>query len=42
MERVKCVRCGAEVEINIAHAKDEEGEVFGCPNCGLDFRYAKK
>ena len=40
MEKVKCVRCGNEVEINIAHAKDEEGEVFECPTCGLRFRYA--
>lgn len=42
MEKVKCVRCGHEVEINIAKAKDENGEIFGCPYCGLNFRYAKK
>ena len=42
MEKVNCVRCGHEVVIDIAKAKDSEGEVFECPNCGLDFRYAKK
>ena len=40
MEKVKCVRCGGEVTIDIAQAKDEEGEVFECPTCGLNFRYA--
>lgn len=42
MERVKCVRCGSEVEINISNAMDEEGEVFKCPNCGFKFRYTHK
>jgi len=40
MEVIKCVRCGKEVTINISNAKDSEGEVFDCPNCGLRFRYA--
>ena len=40
MEKVKCVKCGSEVTIDISKAKDSEGEVFECPNCGLRFRYA--
>lgn len=42
MKKVKCIRCGTEVEINIINAIDEEGEVFKCPNCGQVFRYAEK
>ena len=42
MEKVKCIKCGTYVEINIANAQDENGEVFICPNCGQTFRYAKK
>lgn len=42
MEKVKCVKCHNDVEINIANAQDEDGEVFICPNCGQTFRYAKK
>ena len=42
MEKVKCVNCGTDVEINIANAQDENGEVFICPNCGQVFRYANK
>jgi len=42
MKKVKCVTCGADVEIDIAKAVDEEGEEFVCPNCGLRFRYTDK
>lgn len=42
MEYVKCIKCGHNVEINIAKALDENGEIFKCPNCGLKFRYTKK
>jgi DNA-directed RNA polymerase subunit RPC12/RpoP len=42
MEHVKCVKCGYDVEINIAKAIDEEGEVFRCPNCGFKFRYTDR
>ena len=42
MVKVKCIRCGGEVEINIANAKDENGEVFRCPHCGLMFRYTEE
>jgi len=42
MEKVSCVRCNHEVVIDIAKAIDSEGEVFECPNCGLNFRYTKK
>ena len=42
MTKVNCVQCGNEVEINIANAHDEEGEVFECPHCGLIFRYSGK
>jgi DNA-directed RNA polymerase subunit RPC12/RpoP len=42
MEKVKCIKCGEEVTINIANAQDENGEVFVCPNCGQVFRYTHK
>ncbi len=42
MEYVKCLKCGQNVEINIANAIDENGEEFRCPVCGFLFRYAKK
>lgn len=42
MITVKCPVCQTEVEINIAKAVDEEGEVFTCPNCRRHFRYADK
>ena len=41
MKHVKCVRCGNDVVIDIAHAIDEDGEVFRCKNCGFQFRYAR-
>ena len=40
MEKVKCVNCGKDAEINIAKALDSEGEVFRCEHCGFIFRYA--
>ena len=42
MRIIKCVNCGADVEINISKALDEEGEVFKCPNCGNLIRYCEK
>ena len=42
MEEVKCIKCGNMVQINIAKAVDEEGEVFCCPHCGQIFRYVHK
>lgn len=42
MEKVKCIKCGNDVEINIAKAEDENAEVFRCPNCGQIFRYTHK
>lgn len=42
MEKVKCIKCGEDVTINIANAQDEDGEVFRCPNCGQVFRFTHK
>lgn len=39
---MKCVKCNNEVELDIAKALDEEGEVFRCPHCGYMLRYADK
>jgi uncharacterized protein YbaR (Trm112 family) len=39
---IKCPKCQHDVEINIANAIDENGEVFLCPNCGMKFRYTDK
>jgi predicted RNA-binding Zn-ribbon protein involved in translation (DUF1610 family) len=40
MLKVKCPKCGGDVIIDISKAVDSEGEVFKCPNCGWDLRYA--
>ena len=42
MAKAKCPKCGQEVEIDIAKAVDENGEVFVCPHCGFKFRYCDK
>ena len=42
MKKVKCVKCGTEVEINIANAVDFNGEVYVCPECGYKFRFVDK
>ena len=42
MIKVKCPKCHTDVEINIAHAVDEFGEEFRCPNCGFVFRYVQR
>ena len=40
MNIIKCPKCYKEIEINISNAIDELGEVFKCPNCKYNFRYA--
>jgi len=40
MEKVPCPKCNSEVQIDIAKAMDEHGEVFKCLNCNYTFRYA--
>ena len=42
MKKIKCVKCGTEVEINIANAMDFNGEIYSCPNCGYKFRFVDK
>ena len=42
MKKIKCAKCGNEVEIDISKALDEEGEVFSCPHCKQKFRYTDK
>ena len=39
---MKCINCNNDVEIDIAKAIDEEGEVFHCPCCGFIFSYTDK
>lgn len=39
---IKCINCNNDVEIDIAKAIDEEGEVFHCPCCGFIFSYTDK
>lgn len=39
---VKCPKCKKEVQIDLKNAVDEEGEVFRCPHCHYEFRYALK
>ena len=39
---IKCPKCDAAVEINIAQAVDEDGEVFVCPKCNYQMRYTEK
>lgn len=42
MVTIKCPSCGTPVQIDIAKAVDELGEVFKCNNCGYLFRYVDK
>ncbi len=42
MTTIKCPKCGSELQINIAKAIDEHGEVFKCPNCKYLLRYTLK
>lgn len=39
---IKCPKCQQDVKIDIAHAVDENGEVFMCPHCGYHFRYTER
>ena len=39
---IKCPKCQKDVEINLINATDENGEVFRCPHCHYEFRYALK
>ena len=40
MKIIKCPKCNAALQINIAKATDEHGEIFRCPRCGYFLRYA--
>ena len=40
MTIIKCPKCNATLQINIAKALDEHGEVFECPKCNYLIRYA--
>lgn len=42
MRIVRCVNCGNDIELDIAKAADEDGEVFICQHCGYKFRYCDK
>ena len=42
MTIIKCPKCNAALQINIANAIDENGEVFECPKCGYAIRYTPK
>ena len=42
MVKIKCPNCKFLVQIDIAKAIDELGEVFKCDNCGFHFRYVDK
>ena len=39
---IKCPKCHKDVEIDIAKAIDENGEVFMCPHCKFKFRYTRR
>ena len=41
MTTISCPKCNNEVTIDIAKAVDEHGEEFVCPNCKIQFRYAR-
>jgi predicted Zn finger-like uncharacterized protein len=40
MTIIKCPNCNSALQINIAKALDEHGEVFRCPKCNYLIRYA--
>ncbi len=40
MTIIKCPKCNSDLQINIAKALDEYGEVFKCPKCNYLIRYA--
>lgn len=42
MKIIKCPKCHAALQINIADAVDEHGEVFKCPRCEYFIRYTPK
>ena len=42
MEKIKCPKCNADIDVSIENAIDAEGEVFMCPNCGFDLRFTQK
>ena len=37
--KVKCPKCGAEIELD---PKTQEGEVIECPDCGCELEIVKK
>ena len=42
MKKIKCPKCGEDVEINIAKAVDESGEIYICPKCKYKLRFVDK
>lgn len=40
MRKIKCPKCGEDVDIDITKAIDENGEVFMCPHCHFEFWYS--
>lgn len=40
MTKIKCPKCEKEIFINIAKSISDDGEVFVCPKCKYEFRYA--
>jgi len=37
--KVRCPKCGAEIEID---PKTQEGEIIECPDCGTELEIVKK
>ena len=40
MNIINCPKCKKELQIDIANSISDDGEVFKCPNCRYEFRYA--
>ena len=37
MEKIECVKCGKDIELDVSKALDESGEIYVCPHCGQKF-----
>jgi len=37
MEKIECVKCGKDIELDVSKALDENGEIYVCPHCGQKF-----